>query len=48
MFLDGKTDCESEYRSAAPTALKIVDNLMKDEKIAKMVADARKVPYFPF
>ena len=48
MFLDKKTDCESEFRSASPTSITIVENLMKDAKVAKMVEEARKIPYFPF
>jgi hypothetical protein len=34
--------------ATAPTLVKVVEKLQQDEKTAKFIADATKVPFFPF
>ena len=47
MFTDKGVNMESEWKSIAPTAAKIVDSCLKDAKMAKIVTDARALPFFP-
>ena len=47
-FCDAKTNGEEIFKQNCPTAFKIVEAVMKDDKIAAMVNEAKKVPYLPW
>lgn len=47
MFTDAKLKCD-DIKSNLPTAVKIVEKLMLDDKIASLVEEAQKIQFFPF
>lgn len=47
MFTDAKLKCDG-IKSILPTAVKIVEKLMLDDKIASLVEEAQKIQFFPF
>ena len=44
-FCDDRAQCEDVFKQHCPIAFSIVENLMKNTKIAKLVEEARKVPF---
>merc|ERR1712189_20126 len=44
MCCDSKANLEDEFKTVSPAALQIVENLMKDDRIAAIINDAKKIP----
>ena len=47
MCCDSKANLEDAFKTECPAALQIVEGLMKDDRIAGIINDAKKIPYFP-
>jgi len=48
MFTDKSVNCEEDFKTHAPTAMKIVEKCKTDPKITEAMNDAKCRPFFPF
>lgn len=48
MMCDAKMNSLDAFKTACPTAMKIVEKMLEDDKINALVKDAKNVPFMPW